>query len=533
MSSQHHRLYHRTLCTYLRPATYETPSSSGKKVTISQYRGIPFGKISARFEPSNFLDSYDVKELDCTKFGPRCPQNKVDVGELLRVPKVNGRLDLGADEDEDELRCLNLVVTVPDGVKPGDCVPVMVWIHGGGLMVTYASVQSGICDPSLLVADSARLGKPIIVVSINYRLNIFGFGDLSDNSYNLGLEDQALAINWISKHIGGFGGDPNQVTLAGESAGAFCVHALSILGVPIRRAILQSGTLYTSPPQPFSLGKSVIEQLEKRVRDKTGLSLRRAPISSLLTEVQTIQPRWNHAGPILRDWINKEERIEALLIGDCQNDGIIWRKGIEACGATEIVSAFDACPRGQDLMEAYNIHPDRLSTARLGALDFLTDVRFAWGIDEICVRWVKRGRSVYRYFMDEPNPWQASVGATHAVDLVFLFGGQNLKFRPSAEKVGEEMRSRWITFINGKSPWASVGGTEVQAIHTNELRDEGGADSGPVFAFGPFGRCELLQGSEVELRRRRIQWKLLREIGFDAINAVATRLGSGRSGLDN
>lgn len=72
--------------------------------------------------------------------------------------------------------------------------------------VSFESTNNGE-DPSLIVQDSARLGKPIIFVSVQYRLNIFGFGD-GTGSRNLALKDQRLAIEWVRKHIGGFGGDP-------------------------------------------------------------------------------------------------------------------------------------------------------------------------------------------------------------------------------------------------------------------------------------------------------------------------------------
>lgn len=72
--------------------------------------------------------------------------------------------------------------------------------------MTFGSLAGRICDPHRMVADSAKLGKPIIIVALNYRLNIFGFGNGQET--NLALKDQALAVEWIRKHIGGFGGDP-------------------------------------------------------------------------------------------------------------------------------------------------------------------------------------------------------------------------------------------------------------------------------------------------------------------------------------
>lgn len=126
----------------------------------------------------------------------------MDVRHLLRIPE-----DFAiAPEAEDEFECLNLEITCPPKSSTAGPLPVLIWIHGGSQIVTFCSAASKICDPTKIVADSIKAGKPIIFVSINYRLNIFSFGD--GKAKNLALKDQRLGIEWVRRNIAGFGGDP-------------------------------------------------------------------------------------------------------------------------------------------------------------------------------------------------------------------------------------------------------------------------------------------------------------------------------------
>ncbi|WPG99116.1 lipase 4 [Acrodontium crateriforme] len=139
--------------------------------------------------------------------------------------------------------------------NPG-LLPVLVWIYGGGY------TGGGIADPrynmSYIVEESAQLGKPIIAVSINYRLAGFGFlaakEVMADGAANIGLFDQRLALGWIKENIISFGGDPNKITIWGESAGAFSV-AYQVMAFDgehsdlFRAAIMNSGTMLGSKLQ--------------------------------------------------------------------------------------------------------------------------------------------------------------------------------------------------------------------------------------------------------------------------------------------
>lgn len=168
---------------------------------------------------------------DATEFGPVCPQPSSFLTGIDRSP-----------HDED---CLVLNVWSPrDAVAGGsDPLPVMVWIHGGGFTTGMGH---------LAWYDGANLARRgVVVVTINYRLGPLGFcylepfgGERFAGSANLGLLDQSAALAWVGDHIGAFGGDPDRVTIFGESAGGMSV--TTHLGLPssagrFQRAVAQSG----------------------------------------------------------------------------------------------------------------------------------------------------------------------------------------------------------------------------------------------------------------------------------------------------
>ncbi|KAF6813963.1 carboxylesterase family protein [Colletotrichum plurivorum] len=165
----------------------------------------------------------------------------------VRSPSCPGYagFDIGLSLGED---CLTLDIVRPEGATNGSDLPVLVWIYGGGF------TAGGSADPryntTYMVQQSVAIGKPVIAVSINYRVG--GFGFLASNEVvaagvaNIGLFDQRLALKWIRENIGAFGGDPDAVTIWGESAGGFSVgyHLVGFDGDNqglFRAAILESG----------------------------------------------------------------------------------------------------------------------------------------------------------------------------------------------------------------------------------------------------------------------------------------------------
>ncbi|KAH7139897.1 para-nitrobenzyl esterase [Dactylonectria estremocensis] len=235
---------------------------------LEEFRGIPYGTVNERWTHSLLRTRLPDDVFDATKNGPKCPQpsgpnNSRTFQSYLPFP----------DDIESEFDCLNLFTIRPSddalrrrGFDPATSrLPVLVYIHGGGL--AFGAATDPMWDPSRFVMRSLERGSPIITVSINYRLNFFGFAASTDilrsqnptslRGVNFGFRDQKVALEWVSRNIGAFGGDPGRVSIGGQSAGSLSVniHLLEAEAKPetplFRRAIMQSGAIGILGPIPM------------------------------------------------------------------------------------------------------------------------------------------------------------------------------------------------------------------------------------------------------------------------------------------
>ncbi|KAK7483474.1 hypothetical protein BaRGS_00025273 [Batillaria attramentaria] len=196
--------------------------------TINTFLGIPFGHVPQRFlDPSPAANWSGVR--DALSFGAMCPQLPVS-------------LVLPASED-----CLFLNVYTPEPEDPKEALPVMVWIHGGGYQTGTGAYYNG----------TALAAKGVVVVTINYRLDLFGFLSTEDFGCpgNMGLLDQLLALKWVKKSIASFHGNPSDVTIFGESAGSSSVSLLRLSPMSqglFSKAIMESGVSLS----PWAVGQS-------------------------------------------------------------------------------------------------------------------------------------------------------------------------------------------------------------------------------------------------------------------------------------
>jgi len=221
--------------------------------TVQRFLGIPYAAPPSganRFRPP--VPVVPWKEvLDRTVPGPAAPQNP-------ELPAPPGATPRNWSEDG----CLNLNIWTPG--TDGPARPVMVWIHGGAYL--SGANSDGMYDGGRLAAASGA-----VLVSINYRLGALGFLHLAEllgpgyeDSSNLALLDQLEALRWIRRNISAFGGNPDNVTIFGESAGAAAIGTL--LGMPaseglFRRAIMQSGTAerYRQPEESAHISAAFLE----------------------------------------------------------------------------------------------------------------------------------------------------------------------------------------------------------------------------------------------------------------------------------
>lgn len=223
-----------------------------ERAGIQQYRGIPYAWAD-RFRPPEPARPW-AGVLDATMFGSAAPQEPSATDALL------GARDLVCAED-----CLSLNVFTP-GTDGTARRPVLVWIHGGGF-------TSGSGHAPYYNASNLARGGDVVVVTLNYRLGALGFlylehlvPDLAGSGAN-GIRDQIAALQWVRENIAAFGGDPDRVTLFGESAGAMSVGTL--LGSPeaaglFHGAIAQSGAAESAltPELAMRVTDSVLAHLE-------------------------------------------------------------------------------------------------------------------------------------------------------------------------------------------------------------------------------------------------------------------------------
>lgn len=177
-----------------------------------------------------------AERIDATLPAPACPQPQMEFTE--RVLGIR-RGELDFDED-----CLRLSVTAPASPDGRDALPVMVMIHGGSY--TSGAGDLSIYDPALLVAE-----QQVVVVNVTYRLGLLGYlGDGASRPANLGLLDQIEALRWVRANIAAFGGDPEAVTVFGQSAGGDATaHLMIAKGAEglFHRAIIQSPPIGVMP----------------------------------------------------------------------------------------------------------------------------------------------------------------------------------------------------------------------------------------------------------------------------------------------
>lgn len=208
---------------------YPQATIIGNTGIIETFPGVPFAQPPVgdlRLKPPQAITEA-LGTIEATENAQACPQfffsTVIDdaiptssLGLLLDTPLFQTITDAGED-------CLYLNIHRPLGTTASDNLPVLFWIFGGGFELGWNAMYDG----SGWVEQSVALGKPIIMVTVNYRVGGFGFLPgaeiLADGSANLGLLDQRSGLEWVADNIAAFGGDPDKVTIWGESAGAISV----------------------------------------------------------------------------------------------------------------------------------------------------------------------------------------------------------------------------------------------------------------------------------------------------------------------
>ncbi|EIM86204.1 carotenoid ester lipase precursor [Stereum hirsutum FP-91666 SS1] len=193
--------------------------------------------------------------FNATAFGPSCPQqtSSIPATSLAVLAPFLGELSGltgGSSTNVQSEDCLNLDVILPNDTPSEAKLPVVVWIYGGG----FEDGELLNDDGGVIVQRSIDLGTPVIYVAMNYRLSAFGFlpgQEVKEAGVgNLGLQDQRLALRWVQKYIGAFGGDPDRVIIWGESAGAISVASQMITNGGDTEGLFHGAIMESGSPTP-------------------------------------------------------------------------------------------------------------------------------------------------------------------------------------------------------------------------------------------------------------------------------------------
>lgn len=267
-----------------------------------QFRNLKYATIPGRWQESVLNDNLprDAHGVyNATQLGPSCPHKRgAQAWDLTLTGNVVMPMEESPSNEEamDEMSCLHVNVTVPKShlgkaTKDGKKLPVFVWVHGGGLSMGSNSWPQ--YNLTRFVERSCAIGKPVVGVAMNYRVGILGFLASEELGIdgNFGYKDQVLAFRWIKKHIAGFGGDPNQITTSGESAGGISLSTLLCANVGsgglFERVIVMSGDatlrksrirswhneMYNDQLKLLGLENIGVEERKKQLREMDAIEL--------------------------------------------------------------------------------------------------------------------------------------------------------------------------------------------------------------------------------------------------------------------
>lgn len=410
------------------------------------YRGIPYAKAPTgelRFRKPVEMDSWEgVFKAD--HFGYTSMQDPKPPEFYLKEFHSNPDFDVPTDEDG-----LNLNIWVPEHDK-GAKLPVAVYVHGGAFMCGSGS------ELPFVGTNLAKAG--VIVVTINYRLGVFGFlchpalseGEENPNGGNYGLWDQLAAIKWIKENITAFDGDPANITAFGQSAGAMSLQCLAVSEKTkgfVNKMILQSGAGYKNPlgfyrdlDSAMGIAEDLFELLGfSRTAWKESEELKTA----LLNKLRSISANelLDVAGEVIGKSFSEGNGLPFVPAIDGE---LILKNGndiIEEGGFLDIPyligsNGNDLTTEGQD-----NPTPDN-------SLMHACDVKYANFVNE------KNTDTAYVYYFDRKLPGD-DAGAFHSGELWYVFGSLEYGWRPWEAydyELSKEMIGYWSNFMKNGNP---------------------------------------------------------------------------------
>jgi para-nitrobenzyl esterase len=455
---------------------------------LTVYKGIPFAappvgdlRWRAPQPPTAWKGVHDTD-----KFAPAC----------MQVPIVMPALGLDALPVSED--CLYLNVWTP-AKSPRDHLAVMVWIYGGGFTIGGTSLRQ---------YDGENLAKKgVVFVSIAYRLGPFGFlatPDLSAENHghsgNYGLLDQIAGLEWVKRNIAAFGGDPNRVTIFGESAGGIAVSMLATSPLAkglFQGAISESGGSFAPARFSNEAGENVpplavaehngVAFLAKigaksiaDARKMTAESITKAQSPGLGSGFWPNFDGWVLPGDQYNLYEQGHYNDTPVLIGTNSDEGALFVASTTAPAYEKNVRSGYG-DYADKILAAYPTGSD--AEALRSARDLARDSNFAWSTWTWARLESKRGKNkAYVYYFSHRPPYPdtpqfKSWGAAHAAEISYVFGNFAPATPPSAEDraVSDQVSSYWVNFAKTGDPnaqgmptWPAFNDSNPEVMNLND-----------------------------------------------------------------
>ncbi|HEX6894783.1 MAG TPA: carboxylesterase/lipase family protein [Bryobacteraceae bacterium] len=428
----------------------------GTDPAVKVYKGIPFaappvGDLRWR-APKAAANWNGVRAAD--KFGPICMQRTGGVG--------GARSNAQMSED-----CLYLnVYTAAASAK--DKRPVMVWIHGGALTSGAGSIYDG----------EALAKKGVVVVTVNYRLGVFGFfahPELTkesdrNSSGNYGLLDQISALEWVQKNIPAFGGDPKRVTIFGESAGSWSVNYLTATPLArglFQRAIGESGGEFNPARKLADMEQAGVKFAQ--TAGATNVAALRTKSSDDLMKVQGFQTAANVDGwflpqDVFTTYAQGKQSDVPTIIGSNNDEGTLFTPPNTTSASFKRLAETRFGKDADAFLKVYPFNSDQ--EAWEAQAESMRDQTFGWQMRTWAREQAKSGKSkVYVYYFNRTPPGESRVkGAFHGAEIGYVFdnlilppwgAGPNEQARPYTDidhKLADTMSSYWVNLATTGDP---------------------------------------------------------------------------------
>jgi para-nitrobenzyl esterase len=414
---------------------------------VMVYKGLPYaappvGENRWR-APQNAAAWSGVRKA--TEYAPRC---------------VQGGFAPGAEQALSSEDCLYLNVWAPEQMRPAG-VPVIVWIHGGGFYTGSGSQAT---------TDGANLAsKGAVVVSFNYRLGTFGFmahpeltaESPNHSSGNYAMLDMIKVLEWVYDNIAAFGGDPVNVTIMGESAGAQAV--ASLMASPLSAGLFHHAIMQSGAWMGLSIGKqATLAELEKLGTEQTEKFGTTSIAELRKVSAQQIFENFPTGGEINVDgyflpkdasliFAANEQHPVDVLAGSNSNEAIFFGPGLQEASEFKEYARNKYGPLAEQFLALYPADTDQQANASY--LKAFSD-ELAWQMRRLGKYQAERGLGSFIYFFNHVPPGQEARGATHVAELAYVFNQHEAQtqWSDTDRKLADTMASYWVTFATRTNP---------------------------------------------------------------------------------